>query len=91
MFKCLDIHKYSDLTFNPAISEFSEPLTNDIKTKQMKNIYPDAVKYLPPNSPPPRGNPIQDSCSVDSNHSGDKIISRYQSGIILHCNKSPIV
>ena len=91
IFNYLRIHKDSDLVFNPEIYEFSDPLTIDIKIKQMKKMYPDSFKYLPPNSPPPIGNPIHVSCFIDSNHADDKITCRYQYGIILYCNKSPIV
>ena len=39
----------------------------------MKDMYPDAVEDLPPNAPPPRGNPVEINCFVDSDHAGDKI------------------
>ena len=51
IFKYLDIHKDINLAFNPAISEFSDPLTVNIKIKHMKKMYPDAVKNFPPSAP----------------------------------------
>ena len=39
----------------------------------MKEMYPDAVEYLPHNSPPPQGNPVEVNCSVDNDYGGDKI------------------
>ena len=86
-----DIHKDSDLGFNPAISELSEPITIDRKIKQMNNMYPESVKYFPQNALPLRVNSIHVSCLVDSNHAGDKITHNCQYGIILYCNIDPIV
>ena len=57
----------------------------------MKDMYPDAVEDLPPHALPPRGNPIELSCFVDSDHAGDKITRRSQTGIILYCNSAPII
>ena len=54
-------------------------------------MYPDSVEYFPPNALPPRGSSIHVICFIDIDHVGDKITSCYQSGIILYCNKSPIV
>ena len=54
-------------------------------------MYPDTVEYFPPSAPSQRGNLIQVSFLVDSNHAGDKIIRHSQSGIILCSNKAPIV
>ena len=39
----------------------------------MKEIYPGAVEYLPPNSTPPGVNPVEVNCFVDSDHARDKI------------------
>ena len=90
MFKYLDFLKDCYLEFNPAISEFSDPLTIDRKLRHTKKMYPDAVRYFTPKALPPRGNPIQVSCSIYIDHAGDNITCRSQSGIILYCNKSPI-
>ena len=49
----------------------------------MKNMYPDTVKYFPPNTPPPRGNLVQVSCFVERDHKDDKITRRSQSGNIF--------
>ena len=45
--------------------------------KAMKEMYPDALKYMPTNSPPSRGNHVEVNCFVDSDHDGDKV-SKYQ-------------
>ena len=91
IFKYSYLHKYNNLEFNPVISEFYGPLTIRNKIKQRNNICPDSVEYLPQNALPPRVNPIDVSCFIDSDHAGDKITHRSQYGIILNFNKSPIV
>ena len=57
----------------------------------MKKMYPDSDEYFPPNTSPPRGNHIQVSCFVGSNHAGNKLTHCSQYGIILYCNKYPVV
>ena len=57
----------------------------------MKDMYPDAVEDFPPNAPPPRGNPVEINCFVDSDHAGDKITRRSQTGILLYLNSAPII
>ena len=57
----------------------------------MKEIYVDAKELLPTNAPSHRGNPIQVNCFVDSDHAGDRLTRRSQTGIILYCNSAPII
>ena len=56
-----------------------------------KDMYPDAVEDLPPNAPSPRGNPVEINCFVDSDHAGDKVTRRLQTGILLYLNSAPII
>ena len=46
---------------------------------------------MPLNAPAPRGLPLQVNCFVDSDHAGDRITRRSQTGIILYCNSAPII
>ena len=57
----------------------------------MKKAYPDAVEDLPPNVPLPRGKPLSMFVFVDSDHAGDKVTRRSQTGILLYLNSAPIV
>ena len=50
----------------------------------MKEIYTDAEEAMPTNAPEPRGNPIQVNCFVDSDHAGDRLTRRSQTGIIVY-------
>ena len=57
----------------------------------MKKAHSDAVEDLPTNAPEPCGNPVSIYVFVDSDHAGDKITRRLQTGIILYLNNAPIV
>ena len=91
VFKHLDIHAKNELAFDPAIHEIDDPVATNSRIKAMKDVYPDAQEDLPPNAPEPRGNAIQVNCFVDSDHAGDRITRRSQTGVILYCNSAPIV
>ena len=54
-------------------------------------MYPDAVEDLPPNSPPPRVNPVEINYFIDSDHAGDKVALISQTGILVYLNSSPII
>ena len=88
--KYLDIHSKNDLAFDPAVHDVEDPNLVKARIQAMKEIYVDAKEELPTNAPPPRGNPVQVNCFVDSDHAGDKLTRRSQTGILLYCNSSPI-
>ena len=57
----------------------------------MKEIYPGAVEYLPPNSTPPGVNPVEVNCFVDSDHARDKIRQISKTDILLYLKIAPII
>ena len=59
--------------------------------KAMKEMNPDAVEDLPPNSIPPQVNPVEVNCFVDSDHARDKITQISQTGILLYLKIAPII
>ena len=89
--KYLDIHNENDLAFDPAYHHIEDPNLVQARIKAMHEIYPDAKEELPPNAPEARGNPLQINCFVDSDHAGDRITRRSQTGIIIYCNSAPII
>ena len=56
----------------------------------MKNIYREACEGIPDNAPPPRGASVQISVYVDSDHAGNKVTRRSQTGILILLNMAPI-
>ena len=60
----------------------------DLRRESMKKIYQDAVEDLPSNAPEPRGKAVQTNVYSDSDHAGDKVTRRSQSGILIFLNMS---
>ena len=56
-----------------------------------EDFYKDAKEQISPNAPDPRGKSVELHTFVDSDHGGDKITRRSQTGILVFCNKVPIV
>jgi hypothetical protein len=94
IFKYLDIHKESFLSFDPTYLDLGEPLdaeTNpNCKQKIMKEFYPDAEEAIPTNCPEPRGKPVQINTFVDADHAGDSVTRRSVTGILIYLNMAPI-
>ena len=59
--------------------------------KSMKEMYPDAVKDLPPNSLPPLDNPVENKSFVDIDHAGEKVTQISQTDILLYLNSAPVI
>ena len=55
------------------------------------DFYWDAKERLPSDMPPPRGRPVSTHCFVDSDHAGDKVTRRSQTGILIFLNRVPII
>jgi hypothetical protein len=45
----------------------------------------------PPNMPTPRGRHMSTHCFVDSDHAGDKVTRRSQTGVLIFCCRAPIL
>jgi hypothetical protein len=90
VFKYLEIHKKNDLAFDPLYHNIESDQNIQEKVKVMRDLYVDAEEDLPPNAPEPRGNPVQMNVFVDSDHAGDRVTRRSQTGIILYLNSAPI-
>ena len=94
IFKYLDIHRESFLSFDPPYLDIEEPLDQDKnptrKSINMKEFYPDAEEILPTNCPEPRGRPVQINCFVDADHASNVVTRRSQTGILIYLNMAPI-
>ena len=65
----------------------------DIKSGEYDwyNFYQDAKEQLPSDMPPLRGRLVSTHCFVDSDHTGDKVTRRSQTGILIFLNRAPII
>jgi hypothetical protein len=70
---------------HPLISE------DRFKKYDWTDFYQYAEEPIPPNMPKPRGKLMTTHCFVDSDHAGDKVTRRSQTGILIFCNKAPII
>lgn len=96
IFKYLKDHNRSRIVFDPNMTNINDddlPPEERALTKAlwMAELYPDAQQYFPPNAPKPRGQPVQISCFVDSDHAGCRITRRSRTGILIYVNKAPIL
>ena len=55
------------------------------------DFYRDAKEAIPGDMPKPRGNSMSTHCFVDVNHAVNTVTRRSQTGILIFCNKSPII
>ena len=55
------------------------------------DFYRDANERLPSDMPPLRGRLVLTHCFVDSDHAGDKVTRRSQTGILIFLNRAPII
>ena len=55
------------------------------------DFYGDIKEPMPPDMPEPLGNVMSTHCFVDADHAGDKKTRRSQTGILIFCNRAPII
>ena len=56
-----------------------------------RDFYQDVEEAIPGDMPPPRGNPMSTHCFVDASHGSDRTTRRSQTGILIFCNRAPII
>lgn len=86
IYSYLSRHERSHLVFDPSYVD--HPVTPD---PDWSDFYKDAKEELPTDMPVPRGQPVQMTVFVDSDHAGDKVTRRSRTGVIIYLNRSPIV
>jgi hypothetical protein len=55
------------------------------------DFYRGVKEAIPGDMPKPRGNYMSTHCFVDANNAGNVVTRRSQTGILLFCNRAPIV
>jgi hypothetical protein len=55
------------------------------------DFYKHATDPMPPKMPEPRGRAMTVHCFVDSDHAGDKVKRRSQTGMLVFCNRAPVI
>ena len=55
------------------------------------DFYGDAKEPIPHDCPKSRGNPLQMTCFVDSDHAGDLVTRRSRTGVVILINRAPVI
>jgi len=88
------IHLYAYLKKNPKSKLVFDPSPMDHEAHpnhDWSDFYGPQKELKPQDMPQPRGNPLQTTCFVDSDHAGDAVNRRSRTGVIIFCGKAPIV
>ena len=85
LFAYLKMHKRSKLVF-----DYSKVAHDPHPTHDWSDFY-DAKELIPDDLPEPRGKSIQTTCFVDSDHAGDEVSRRSRTGVLVFCNRAPII
>ena len=88
IFAYLKAHSRSRIVLDPI-----EPTIDEQAFIQAdwSDFYRDAKEVIPPNAPEPRGNRLIISCFVDADHAGNVVTRRSHTGILIFCNRAPII
>ena len=70
-----------------------EPIINESRFQSFnwEDFYRGAQEPISPNMPEPRGKEMRIHCFVDSDHASDKESRRSQTGILIFCNRAPVM
>ena len=96
IFKYLKNHDRSWIVLNPDKFEIEwEPFKDEPSPQEraeaMKLLYPDVQNDIPPNAPEERGQSVQLTAFVDSDHAGNVVTRRSHTGILVFVNMAPIL
>jgi hypothetical protein len=88
IFAYLKAHSQSRIVLDPSLPMVDE---HSFVQADWSEFYVDAKEAIPPNAPEPRGKAIVISCFVDADHAGNLVTRRSHTGILIFCNKAPIL
>ena len=86
LYAYLKKHQRSKLVLDPKRVDHGVHPVHD-----WTDFYGDIKEVIPPDAPPARGEPVQMTCCVDSDHAGDEVNRRSRTGVLVFCNSSPIL
>jgi hypothetical protein len=79
----------SKMVFNSSPSNFLVK-TSELPRPDWTEFYKDVQERIPPDAPEPRGQSVEMSAFVNSDHAGDTVTRRSRTGIWLFIQSSPI-
>ena len=88
MFGYLKLYPKRKIAFDPQHPKINERI---FKRYDWQDFYRDVHEAIPDNMPEARGNTMSTHCFVDASHGSDRMTRRSQTGILIFCNKAPII
>ena len=88
MFGYLKLYPKRKLAFDAQHPMISERM---FRKHEWCDFYRDAKEAIPHDMPNPRGNSMSTHCFVDASHGSDRATRRSQTGILIFCNRAPIL
>ena len=88
------LHLFAHLKGNPKSKTVFDPTPMEHEPHaehDWSDFYNDYKELEPHDMPEPRGNPLQMTCFVDSDHAGDAVSRRSRTGVLIFLNKAPII
>jgi hypothetical protein len=84
----LEIVSKRKLAFDAQHPQISKKM---FKRHDWYDFYRDAKKAISNGMPKPRGNSMSTHCFVDTSHGNDRATRRSQTGILIFCNRAPVM
>ncbi len=88
IFGYLKLYPKRKIAFDPKHPKINEKV---FVRHDWHDFYRDVKEAIPGDMPVPRGNPMSTHCFVDASHGSDKSTRRSQTGILIFCNRAPII
>ena len=88
------IHLYAYLKKNTKSKMVFDPSRMDHEPAQepdWSDFYKPQQELIPEDMPEPRGNAVQMTCYVDSDHAGDEVTRRSRTGVLIFIQRAPII
>ena len=89
-------HMFGYLKANPKHKMYLDPQHPQVDKRSFQSydwydFYQDPEEAAPGGMPPPRGESVMTHCFVDSDHAGNTVTRRSQTGCLLFVNRAPII
>ena len=89
-------HMFRYLKANPKCKLYLDPQHPQVDERSFQSydwydFYRDAKEAVPGDMVPPRGELVSTHCFVDSDHVGNMVTRRSQTGLLLFVNRAPII
>jgi hypothetical protein len=88
IFGYLKLYPKQKIAFDPQYPAINEKM---FRKCYWTDFYHGVKDAIPGDMPLPRGNPMLMHCFVDASHGSDYKTRRSQTGILIFCNKAPII